>query len=334
MELFANRQLTGLYALVLAVLIAVPCAWLPASSVAVSLNALSSLSSLATAVFLWLLLFGVRYQLHRAPFRYDGFVRTCAVRVQMVVVSLASFTCMSAALVVLSYLASATDRPLLDDYLAAADRAIGFDWISCAALFNESASAAAILKWAYNSLIYQVLAIHLLLALSSRPERLLEFATAFGLAGAITCAMQFMMPAAGAIAFYNPAPEIISSFGTSASAGHMQQLEQLRSLRDFVIESPVGIVTFPSFHAALGVIFIYYSRGFSYVSVLFLLLNAALIVSTIPVGGHHLVDIPMGVAVALASIMVVRMIASSNALARQMRASVARGVSPRFPSLE
>jgi membrane-associated phospholipid phosphatase len=67
-----------------------------------------------------------------------------------------------------------------------------------------------------------------------------------------------------------------------------------------------GVVSFPSFHTVLGVIAIYAVRDIRWLLAFVLPLNATMIVSTMPVGGHHLADVLAGAGLTLGAILLVR----------------------------
>ena len=73
-------------------------------------------------------------------------------------------------------------------------------------------------------------------------------------------------------------------------------------------EKVEGIITFPSFHAALGVLFPYALRQIKWAFWPAMLVNGTMILSTPVVGGHYLVDVIAGVVVAAASILLLRSI--------------------------
>jgi membrane-associated phospholipid phosphatase len=57
-----------------------------------------------------------------------------------------------------------------------------------------------------------------------------------------------------------------------------------------------GIITFPSFHATLGILFIHATRR----TVLFIpsvVINVGMIMATPTIGGHHFIDVPAGLAI-------------------------------------
>jgi membrane-associated phospholipid phosphatase len=67
-----------------------------------------------------------------------------------------------------------------------------------------------------------------------------------------------------------------------------------------------GVVSFPSFHTVLGVITIYALRDTRWLMVPVFLLNGTMIVSTLPVGGHHLLDVLAGAGLTFGAILLVR----------------------------
>ena len=70
-----------------------------------------------------------------------------------------------------------------------------------------------------------------------------------------------------------------------------------------------GIIQFPSYHAAGAVLLSYAVAGFPrWIVVPTIIVETVLIVSAIPIGGHHLVDVLAGAALAIASIALARYI--------------------------
>lgn len=299
-------RLAVFISIMLGAVAAINLIWLPFSTVNPNLH--SFLYGAIPVVLLCATLGAMRYQLRKTPFRYRDMLNNFAVRTQALVVALGVIMMFSVGLLLFSYLASATTRPLMDEYLAAGDAAIGFDWVEYVGRLNEHPSVAYVLSAAYSSLMMQLLLLPAILALSSRLDRLSEFVAHFGLAGCLTCLVLVAVPAAGAFDFYHPSANILSSFGAGASTRHLDQLYALRTLKPFLIEHPEGLVTFPSFHSALAAIFVYSVRGIRYVAPPIYLLNAMLILAALPQGGHYLVDILAGFAVAAVSVQSVRRI--------------------------
>ncbi|WP_077374575.1 phosphatase PAP2 family protein [Mesorhizobium prunaredense] len=211
-------------------------------------------------------------------------------------------------------LASANGRPLIDGDLAAIDLALGFDWPSFLALTNRNPTISAILVATYHSAGYQMLALALVHASMGRLDRLLEFSVACAVCLTITGTIVALFPAEGAYAYFKPTAETFSNFTTDAGMWHYPTLLKLRSGEPFaiVLSEAQPLVTFPSFHSSIGVLVAYSVRWWRFVFWPVVLLEAVMIVSTIPEGGHHLIDLIAGIVVAAVSIFVVRSVLATR----------------------
>jgi hypothetical protein len=207
----------------------------------------------------------------------------------------------------LSYLSATPGRPLMDTGLAALDAALGFDWPSWLRLTRP---VTPVLDLAYVSLFPQGAASVVLFALVGRSRRTAEMLAVGLVAALLTTAIAAVFPAEGAAVHFGLLDR--------ARASWIPDLAGLRdgSLRVINIARMDGIVTFPSFHTALGVIFAYAHRGIRWVSPASLALNTLLVISVPSVGSHYLVDVIAGIAVATAAIVTVRALAAARGHAR------------------
>ncbi|WP_167470463.1 phosphatase PAP2 family protein [Mesorhizobium jarvisii] len=208
-------------------------------------------------------------------------------------------------------LASANNRPLLDGDLAALDRTLGFDWLAFLELTNRSPTASAVLVAAYHSIGLQMIVVAVVHASMHRLDRLLEYYLVSAVCLTIVGVVVAMVPAAGAYAFFKPSTATFSNFTAHAGMWHHETLLKLRSGEPFalLLSEAQPLVTFPSFHTSLGVLIAYSMRYFRVVFWPVVLLEITMIVSTMPEGGHHLVDLIAGAAVAGVSVFVVRSVA-------------------------
>lgn len=193
-------------------------------------------------------------------------------------------------------LMASLDFPLVDGALGRADELIlGFDWSAASNWVAHHPFIDFVFTKAYFSMLSQA-ALILLIGSYARPgDRNAEAIWLF-LIGVLTCiVLSGVLPALGH-------PGVIG----------MTHIEELRRIREghWSAMSPGGggIVTFPSFHAELAVIYIYCVRHYRWVRVCFVPLNIVMLVSTITVGGHYLVDVIAGVVVAFGSIALIRAI--------------------------
>ena len=140
--------------------------------------------------------------------------------------------------------------------------------------------------------------------------RLQEFLALMAITSVLTAIGMVLVPAAGAYAHFNPASTDYSNFTSSAGMWHYTELMRLRSGEPFVYvaEQTKGLVTFPSFHTTLAVMFIYAFRGYRWIYPLSVALNTIMIVSTVPEGGHHVIDVLAGLGIAVVGILCVRLL--------------------------
>lgn len=212
-------------------------------------------------------------------------------------------TCGNAALLVtfqaagatLSYLVTSTGAPLDDATFAAWDRALGFDWIACWEWLEAHPGVRTPLKYAYQSGLAQLVVVVLALGMTGRAAQLAEFMRLFILATLVTIVASGLWPAAGAWKHY--------PIGQAFDLASLSHFEPLRSgvLQEMSLGAAQGLISFPSLHAAMAVLLAHAMRR-TWLFAVFAVLNATMLVSTPVEGGHYLVDVLAGVALAAALI--------------------------------
>lgn len=204
----------------------------------------------------------------------------------------------------LSYVAGKLNWPLEDQALLAIDRALGLDPEPIVRYVNDHPWLASCLAHAYGLIKFPLLGVPVVLALTARYVRLQLFMLAMSLALAVTITISAVVPAIGTYyALQLPAahfPEI----NTAVYAGQLRDILALRdgSLRDLRLFSLSGIVSFPSFHAASAVLYMWALwpvRGLGGIAAA---LNLLMIAATPVIGAHYIIDVAAGVALAAASI--------------------------------
>jgi membrane-associated phospholipid phosphatase len=262
------------------------------------------------------------HRLRSDPTRAAVLLRTALGRTALLLQASLPIAALLIAGVTLSYLITAADLPLRDASLAQIDRALGFDWLGFLQATNASPVLTALLFRAYQTVGPVAEFTIVWLALTGRGERLAEFVAVLALSTIGLCAVMWLVPAAGAFAYYKPEPLLfdhLSAGGELWSFFHAFTALRDGSLGVIDLSALEGVVSFPSFHTILGVIPIYALRDRRALLMAALAVNGTMIVSTMPVGGHHLVDVVAGAAVSLGAILVTR------CMARTRRASAARG---------
>jgi len=211
------------------------------------------------------------------------------------------------ALATLSYLAASCAFPLQDVMMERLDRAIGFDWSA----WHDAVLNRSILSWsllvAYASLLPQTILSILYFPATDRSARIGELLLLAGATSAATVLISAIWPTLGPCAAKGP------SFGACAAngGGDIAYLRDVLALRaggpwHFELSAMEGIVTMPSYHTVMAVLFTYAFRRTGLVGYGVATLNLVMLLSIPTIGGHYLVDLLAGGALALGAIAVQR----------------------------
>lgn len=213
----------------------------------------------------------------------------------------------------LSYLAASLDRPLQDARLIRADLLLGFDWRAYLTAVDARPAFAEVLRIAYDTLLPQLAVAILILGLSGRLQRLRGLVWAVMAAGLVSIAVSAIWPAVGAYAHLGLHQAAYPHIQPSDAWGHVPDFLGVRdgSLRTIALDRMQGIIAFPSFHAALGILFAWAYCQHPATRWPGLAFEALVLLSTPIDGAHYLSDVIAGSIVALASIAV-----ATRALAR------------------
>jgi hypothetical protein len=218
--------------------------------------------------------------------------------------SLAQVIAFSACAALLSYAVAATGGPLWDGTFRAVDQSLGLDWLAYLNGFNDHPWIGFALSLAYQSLMTQLIVVVIVLGLGGHLRAVPEFVLAFMLAGLTTVLISAFMPAAEVFVHLQLRPEDFPGANGSAAYLHFSHLTGLRdgTLRSISLDQLEGIITFPSFHAALGVLFARYLWICRVTRWPGLALNAMLVAATPIDGGHYFIDVGAGALIAVGAI--------------------------------
>jgi len=209
----------------------------------------------------------------------------------------------------LSYLAASVNLPLHDNLLDALDKALGFDWLALLGFINAHPALQPLATGVYLSFAPQLAITVLVLGFSGQADRLRTFVLAFMLAALLTIAISALLPAEGVWSHYGLTAGANTILPTSHTSWPVFHGLRDGSYRLIVAAGAEGIITFPSLHAALGVLFAVTLWPVPVLRWFALALNAAMLAATPIDGSHYLVDMLAGAAVALACWLVARKIA-------------------------
>ena len=183
--------------------------------------------------------------------------------------------------------------PMRDDSLEYFDRVLGYDWRAMSHWLYTHPMLDGLLLSAYDSLDIQIFLLIFIISLIYPGRRNCEF-TALFMVSIILKTMAFtFVPAFG-------------MFG-KADVATFDRLLDIRSGSSFMTYNcTASIINFPSYHTVLAILVPYSARHRCWFFLPTLLVDIVMLAATSPEGGHYLVDMLAGAAVAAASILVVR----------------------------
>jgi hypothetical protein len=201
----------------------------------------------------------------------------------------------------LSYLAAAPAFPLQDAMLDAWDRRLGIDWAAMISFISRYNALQYALLLAYESLSVQTIATVLILGISGRLVRLSAFVHAFIAMTLIAIVVSIPCPATGPWLFLDLHPASENGFLPASATswpvflglrdGTLSAVQGLRS---------EGIITFPSLHAALGILFAVAVWPVKAVRWSAFAVNGLMLLATPAHGSHYVVDVIAGILLAAA----------------------------------
>jgi hypothetical protein len=211
--------------------------------------------------------------------------------------ALAWFFCFAATASVLSYLGASCALPLQDETMERLDLALGFDWSAWRNALLEWPTLYRLLVVCYNSLFSQFLLVVIYFCKRDQFARIEELMILMCATLVPTVLIAAIWPALGPFAVHG--------------VGDVTYLRDLLILRapgpwHFQSLAMQGIVTMPSYHTVLAVLFTYAFRRTGLIGYGIATLNLAMLVAIPPVGGHYLVDVFAGGVLALGAIAIQR----------------------------
>jgi hypothetical protein len=192
------------------------------------------------------------------------------------------------------YFVAAWRRPLIDEWLLAADRALGINQLALVTWTNAHVVLRHALGLAYLSLLPQFFLPAAILGYSDRRE-LWRFVWHFHVVAIVTVVAFGLWPA-GVPALHG-IPEALSQREA------MRQLFGVRSGTIGVIrlEEAVGLISWPSFHVA-GALMVTWALRNTWCRWPVIFLNSVLAASTVLLGLHYAIDVAAAVVVCAISI--------------------------------
>lgn len=219
----------------------------------------------------------------------------------------------------LTYAAACSQFPYRDDALAALDHVIGADRRAYFTFVAEHPWLQTASGLVYLTIQPQIALVPFALIFTNQLRRLQCFTLAFGIALLITVAIATLLPATAAHVF-----DDLRAAGFATAGSHVPTYETLRNgtLRLVALNNFEGLITFPSFHAAVGLLFGWSMWTVRYLRWPIVLINAGMVAAAPIHGPHYIVDLPAGLAVAMIAIVAARRLCERQRAATQVLAAM------------
>lgn len=247
-------------------------------------------------------------QLYRQSGRSD--------RIGDTLVAAGLFLVFPVALSFLNHLFLPHGRETVDGALAWIDSFYGFhhpDWVAWAGAHPFANEAARV---AYNSSLVQIAALVLVLGFSGRCERLGVFQLILAVAGILTVAIWVLLPTNGVGTVHPLPPEVEALARPTVTNAYAFELERMAREGPALIshDAVKGLISLPSYHTIMACACAWAAWGVRVLRWPFVLLNLVVLYGTIVHGGHHMIDLPAGMAVFAVSLLLARRIARAPAM--------------------
>lgn len=207
---------------------------------------------------------------------------------------------MSAAFSVLNYLLLTVAGPRIDMSLAAADRALGVDWPALMAFVAHYPLTNMVLQLVYISVLPQIAALVVVLGFKGKPEQIYALCLSVGLGAAISIGVWAIAPSFGAFSVYELPPNVANHLALALDGHYAKALVALLAHGPGRISphDAQGLIGFPSYHAVLALLVAWHARTLPVIRWVAVGINTVVLVATPIQGGHHVVDVLAGFAVA------------------------------------
>ena len=222
----------------------------------------------------------------------------------------AGFLCLfSSEASILNYLLLTKAGARIDVVLAGLDRAMGLDWPGLMRWIGQHPRLNAAALIVYSSLLPQVALSAVVLA-GIEPDRVYRFCLALALSALLCITIWSFAPSFGAFSVYALTDVKLDLALNSAYAQELVRL--LREGPGLISpHNAKGLIGFPSYHAVLALLILWYLRDVKLLRWPVLALNLAVVLATPVQGGHHFIDVLASFPVAALSIFTVARLAEA-----------------------
>jgi len=199
-------------------------------------------------------------------------------------------------------------REPIDLQLNAIDQLFGYHWPSVIAWAAQHPIFNEITRFAYMSTIPQFAAIVVILGLTGRIRELHILIVSITITATFTICFWGVFPSFGTTTLYQlpEAIEALASPEADTAYGNQMLAMAIGGPGQISPKEIKGLIAFPSYHIVLAFTAVYAARTVKWIFPLYLVLNILILPSIYMHGGHHMIDLPAGLFVALAGIYIAR----------------------------
>jgi hypothetical protein len=228
----------------------------------------------------------------------------------------------SASFSALNYLLLTVAQSRIDTVLAHVDVMLGVNWPAMMGAAADHPVSNLILHVTYISVLPQLALVVLCLGWTEKTSQIHEFCLALAIGAAICIAFWTVFPSFGAFSVYQLPSDISGRLDLALDSRYAHQLVELLSHGPGRIapDDAKGLIGFPSYHAAMAVLVVWYARSLRYLCWPLVAWNVVVLVATPIQGGHHVIDVPAGIGVAAVSVALTAWIARKAARQRWRQA--------------
>lgn len=219
--------------------------------------------------------------------------------------ALSCYIIISVGAVLISILLAVISRDYADSTFSWLDHILffGFEWETHVPLMISNNFMGYILSYAYASLNWQPFFAIAYLFFVKKEQRYWKSLTATSIS-LMTCMIVFpLFPALGGYVHFNIPHLSVPNVMVGSAWHYPQVLQSLKSgeINYIGVESLEGIIAMPSFHAASSIIL-----AWSFLSTRlkwpFIILNIVMLISSVPIGGHYILDVVAGSLTAISAL--------------------------------
>lgn len=218
------------------------------------------------------------------------------------------FIAFTAVMSLFNYLLTPNPHPLIDPWIIRMDAALGYHWPDIIAWAARHPWLNEIMRGAYVVTLPQIALLVVALGLTMRLDDLHSLMITVTVTGMGAVMFWGLFPTAGAKAFHDLSPGLLAAVHPVVDPAYGAAIIDLvQNGAPYLSPDEFrGLIGFPSFHIVLALAATYHARNMPWLFAPYLIVNLIVLPAVLVHGGHHLLDIPAGMAVFVLGILCAR----------------------------